>query len=75
MFDFTESLSDLKSKEIKRTALTELIQYLAEVPNALQPDFYPEIINMFATNLFRSLPPPADPNAALFDPEEVRHRE
>jgi hypothetical protein len=26
---------------------------------------------MFANNLFRSLAPPEDPNAALFDPEEV----
>lgn len=25
---------------------------------------------MFTVNLFRTLPPPEDPNAALFDPEE-----
>ncbi|EGD78960.1 phosphatase 2A regulatory subunit B family B56 beta isoform [Salpingoeca rosetta] len=70
VFDFTESLSDLKSKEVKRFALNELITYLAEIPNALQPDYYPEIVNMFSINLFRTLSPPLDPNAALFDPEE-----
>lgn len=40
----------------------------------MQEEFYPEIVNMFAVNLFRSLPPAEDPNAALFDPEEVRKR-
>lgn len=28
LFDFTEALSDLKSKEIKRAALNELIDYV-----------------------------------------------
>jgi hypothetical protein len=29
IFDFTEALSDLKSKEIKRAALNELTDYIA----------------------------------------------
>ena len=123
IFDFTEALSDLKSKEIKRAALNELTDYIANnrkvcaralapgtriiflffvgafdrsprrlkgplisflfplsslssipptphPPQVLQDEFYPEIVNMFAVNLFRTLPPPEDPNAALFDPEE-----
>eukprot|EP01147_Barroeca_monosierra_P006745 gene6745-365_t len=70
VFDFTESLSDLKSKEIKRSALNELFEFLKDGSQPLQPDFYEEIVNMFSMNLFRTLSPPADPNAALFDPEE-----
>lgn len=31
---------------------------------------YPEVVNMFAINLFRTLPPPENPTAAEFDPEE-----
>ena len=30
LFDFTEPLSDLKSKEIKRAALHELMEYIAD---------------------------------------------
>lgn len=44
---------------------------LTIVVQFLQEEFYPEIVNMFAINLFRTLAPPEDPNAALFDPEEV----
>lgn len=36
----------------------------------LLDEYYPEIVNMFAINLFRTLPPPENPNAAEFDPEE-----
>jgi hypothetical protein len=36
-------------------------------------EMYPAVVNMFALNLFRTLPPPENPNAAEFDPEEVSH--
>ncbi|EDQ89224.1 uncharacterized protein MONBRDRAFT_37074 [Monosiga brevicollis MX1] len=70
VFDFTEALSDLKSKEVKRAALNEILEYITSSRKVLQEEFYPEIVNMFSTNLFRTLAPPLDPNAALFDPEE-----
>eukprot|EP00056_Hartaetosiga_gracilis_P008945 m.128288 g.128288 ORF g.128288 m.128288 type:complete len:537 (-) comp13024_c0_seq1:1752-3362(-) len=70
VFDFTESMTDLKSKEIKRAALHELIEYVAKRKQGLQESFYPEIVNMFAVNLFRTLSPPENPNAADYDPEE-----
>lgn len=69
VFDFGDSLSDLKEKEIKRSALNELQQYLSK-PGVLVEEVYPEIISMFAANAFRTLSPPLDPNAATFDPEE-----
>lgn len=70
MFDFTEALSELKSKEIKRAALNELIDYITNNRKVITEDMYPEVVNMFAINLFRTLPPPENPNAAEFDPEE-----
>jgi len=70
LFDFTEALSELKSKEIKRAALNELIDYITNNRKVITEDMYPEVVNMFAINLFRTLPPPENPNAAEFDPEE-----
>lgn len=70
LFDFTEALSDLKSKEIKRAALNELIDYVTNNRKVITEEMYPEVVNMFAINLFRTLPPPDNPNAAEFDPEE-----
>lgn len=70
LFDFTEALSELKSKEIKRAALNELIDYITNNRKVITEEMYPEVVNMFAINLFRTLPPPDNPNAAEFDPEE-----
>lgn len=70
VFDFTEALSDLKSKEVKRAALNELIDYITTNRKVLQEEFYPEVVNMFSANLFRTLSPPDNPSAAPFDPEE-----
>eukprot|EP00041_Stephanoeca_diplocostata_P007139 m.98515 g.98515 ORF g.98515 m.98515 type:complete len:591 (+) comp16748_c0_seq1:349-2121(+) len=70
LFDFSEAVSELKSKEIKRAALNELIDYISNNRKVIVEDMYPEVVNMFAINLFRTLPPPENPNAAEFDPEE-----
>lgn len=70
LFDFSEPLSDLKWKEVKRTALHEMVEYLSNQNGAITEAIYPEAINMFAVNLFRTLPPSSNPNGAEFDPEE-----
>eukprot|EP00035_Acanthoeca_spectabilis_P020251 m.431859 g.431859 ORF g.431859 m.431859 type:complete len:572 (+) comp17360_c0_seq1:227-1942(+) len=70
LFDFTEAVSELKSKEIKRAALNELIDYVTNNRKVITEAVYPEVVNMFAINLFRTLPPPENPSAADFDPEE-----
>ncbi|KAM7362890.1 uncharacterized protein ACRADG_000013 [Cochliomyia hominivorax] len=70
LFDFSEPLSDLKWKEIKRGALHEMVEYLSNQNNVITEAIYPEAINMFAVNLFRTLPPSSNPNGAEFDPEE-----
>ncbi|XP_034017611.1 serine/threonine-protein phosphatase 2A 56 kDa regulatory subunit alpha isoform isoform X1 [Thalassophryne amazonica] len=67
LFDFLDSVTDLKSKEIKRATLNELVDYVSTNRGVLVESAYPEIINMISTNVFRTLPPSDNPD---FDPEE-----
>ncbi|XP_046440178.1 serine/threonine-protein phosphatase 2A 56 kDa regulatory subunit gamma isoform-like [Daphnia pulex] len=71
LFDFVaDPLSDLKWKEVKRGALLEMVEYVTSQRGVITEAIYPEAVNMFATNLFRALPPSSNPNGAEFDPEE-----
>ncbi|XP_043273643.1 serine/threonine-protein phosphatase 2A 56 kDa regulatory subunit gamma isoform-like isoform X3 [Venturia canescens] len=71
LFDFeSDPLSDLKWKEVKRGALSEMVEYVNKNRNVITEAIYPEAVNMFAVNLFRTLPPSSNPNGAEFDPEE-----
>lgn len=71
LFDFvSDPLSDLKWKEVKRAALQEMVQYVTTQRGVITDAIYPEAVNMFAVNLFRTLPPSSNPNGAEFDPEE-----
>ncbi|VDN06789.1 unnamed protein product [Thelazia callipaeda] len=67
VFDFYDPLSQLKSKEIKRAALNELIDHITTVKGAITESIYPEIIKMASKNIFRVLPPSDN---SEFDPEE-----
>lgn len=49
LFDFSEPLSDLKWKEVKRTALHEMVEYLNNESNVITEAIYPEAINMVIT--------------------------
>jgi serine/threonine-protein phosphatase 2A regulatory subunit B' len=71
IFDFlSDPLSDLKWKEIKRAALNELVDYVTHQRGVITEPVYPEAVEMFAKNTFRTLPPPSNPSGAEFDPEE-----
>ncbi|ESN99913.1 hypothetical protein HELRODRAFT_83594 [Helobdella robusta] len=71
LFDFVQDpLSDLKFKEVKRSALNELVEFVSQTRGILTEEVYPEAVQMFAINVFRSLPPSSNPNGAEFDPEE-----
>lgn len=71
LFDFvSDPLSDLKWKEVKRSALHEMVEYVNSQKGVITEKIYPEAVNMFAVNLFRTLPPSSNPNGAEFDPEE-----
>ncbi|XP_076283388.1 serine/threonine-protein phosphatase regulatory subunit widerborst isoform X2 [Lasioglossum baleicum] len=66
-FDFMDATADLKGKEIKRSTLNELVEYITAGRGVLTEPAYPEIITMISANLFRTLPPSENPD---FDPEE-----
>ncbi|XP_038968901.1 serine/threonine-protein phosphatase 2A 56 kDa regulatory subunit gamma isoform isoform X7 [Rattus norvegicus] len=71
LFDFvSDPLSDLKWKEVKRAALSEMVEYITHNRNVITEPIYPEAVHMFAVNMFRTLPPSSNPTGAEFDPEE-----
>jgi hypothetical protein len=47
LFDFeSDPLSDLKWKEVKRTALHEMVDYVTKNKNVITEVIYPEAVNM-----------------------------
>jgi serine/threonine-protein phosphatase 2A regulatory subunit B' len=46
IFDFSDCVSDLKSKEIKRACLNEIVDYITVTRNCLTENVYPEVITM-----------------------------
>lgn len=46
LFDFSELLSDLKWKEVKRTALHEMVEYLTKENGVITENIYPEAVAM-----------------------------
>ncbi|KAF9364971.1 Serine/threonine-protein phosphatase 2A 56 kDa regulatory subunit delta isoform [Mortierella sp. NVP85] len=70
VFDFNDASSELKGKEIKRQTLTEILDYITNNRGVITEPVYPEVVNMFATNLFRTIPPQVNPTGEAFDPEE-----
>ena len=70
IFDFNDATGDMKSKEIKRLALHELLDYVANNRSVITEPMYPRVVDMFSKNLFRPIPPPVNPQGEAFDPEE-----
>ena len=56
VFDFMDPVTDLKSKEIKRACLNEIVDYISVTKSCLNESVYPEIIAMVSYNIFRTLP-------------------
>ena len=70
IFDFTVGDLDQNhqlAKEMKRTYLLELVEYISQSKHWFSEDCVPVILEMIGKNLFRSLPPPVYDD---FDPEE-----
>ena len=67
LFDFMDSVSDLKIKEIKRATLNELVEYVSTNRGVIVESAYSDIVKMISANNLRTLPPSDNPD---FDPEE-----
>ncbi|KAL4068053.1 phosphatase 2A regulatory B subunit-domain-containing protein [Scleroderma citrinum] len=70
LFDFNDVNSELRGKQIKAQTLHEMLEYITTQRGVITENIYPEVVNMFAVNLFRSIPPPVNPTGDAFDPEE-----
>eukprot|EP00158_Paraphelidium_tribonemae_P005414 Partr_v1_DN27321_c0_g1_i8_m46381 putative Protein phosphatase 2A regulatory B subunit (B56 family) len=70
IFDFTDAMSDMKGKEIKRHTLGELVDYISSTRGIITEAVYPDVMKMFASNVFRTTPPQMNPSGDAFDPEE-----
>ncbi|KAF3427680.1 hypothetical protein E2986_13868 [Frieseomelitta varia] len=55
LFDFeADPLSDLKWKEVKRTALNEMVEYVTKNKNVITEAIYPEAVNMVLLPLHKA---------------------
>lgn len=70
VFDFMDPVSDLKSKEIKRACLNEVVDYISVTKGCLLETTYPEIIQMVSANIFRTLPATNDKTTSETDQDE-----
>uniref|UniRef100_A0A8C9U993 Serine/threonine protein phosphatase 2A regulatory subunit n=1 Tax=Scleropages formosus TaxID=113540 RepID=A0A8C9U993_SCLFO len=68
LFDFvSDPLSDLKWKEVKRAALSEMVEYITHNRNVITEPIYPEVVHMVSvrsTPLNRFESPDFQPNIA-----------
>ncbi len=51
MFDFYDTMTDLKSKETKRATLSELVDYVSTNRGVLVEPVYPEISTMVSIHV------------------------
>ncbi|OCF34730.1 protein phosphatase 2 (formerly 2A), regulatory subunit B' [Kwoniella heveanensis CBS 569] len=70
VFDFNDASSELHGKQVKAQTLHEMLEYITTSRGVITEAIYPEVVGMFATNLFRSIPPQVNPTGDAFDPEE-----
>ncbi|GAA0139928.1 protein phosphatase [Lithospermum erythrorhizon] len=74
VFDFSDSLKNLREKDVKRQTLLELVDYLTSVNSKFSEVTMLEITKMVAANLFRTLPAPnremSNLPADVFEPED-----
>lgn len=54
VFDFNDASSELKGKEIKRQALTEILDYITNNRGVITEPIYPEVVNMVRTKRYFS---------------------
>jgi len=70
LFDFNDASAELKGKQVKAATLHEMLDYITSQRGVITEPIYPEVVSMFAANLFRSIPPQVNPTGDAFDPEE-----
>ena len=54
VFDFMDPVADLKSKEVKRACLNELVDYITATRGVLTEPIYPDGVKMVITDILAS---------------------
>lgn len=62
IFDFSDNVSCIREKEIKRQTLAELVDLVQSGSCKMNEVMQEELIKMISTNIFRSLPPASHEN-------------
>jgi serine/threonine-protein phosphatase 2A regulatory subunit B' len=70
IFDFGDPSSDIQGKDIKRMALHELLDFVANTRITITDEMYAQVVGMFGKNIFRPTPPLVNPVGEVFDPDE-----
>ncbi|KAK0554251.1 serine/threonine-protein phosphatase 2A 56 kDa regulatory subunit delta isoform [Tilletia horrida] len=70
LFDFNDASAEIKGKQVKAATLHEMLDYITSQRGVITEPIYPEVVAMFGSNLFRSIPPQVNPSGDAFDPEE-----
>lgn len=72
VYDLTDNTKNMKEKEIKKQALTDLVDYIVTVNGKFPESVIQEIVKMVSANIFRKLTPQPRENKVLetFDGEE-----
>ena len=50
IFDFTDNMSEMKGKEVKRQTLSELVEYISTSRGVITEIIYPEVVKMASLN-------------------------
>ncbi|XP_019443085.1 PREDICTED: serine/threonine protein phosphatase 2A 57 kDa regulatory subunit B' beta isoform-like [Lupinus angustifolius] len=72
ILDFSDTLRNIREKEIKRQALMELVDFIQSGSGKITENCQEEMIRMISVNIFRCLPPASHENTGqeVTDPEE-----
>ncbi|XP_027366142.1 serine/threonine protein phosphatase 2A 57 kDa regulatory subunit B' beta isoform-like [Abrus precatorius] len=70
--DFSDTLKNVREKEIKRQALMDLVDFIQSGSGKISENCQEEMIRMISVNIFRCLPPASHENTGQepADPEE-----
>ncbi|KAL2323200.1 hypothetical protein Fmac_027579 [Flemingia macrophylla] len=70
--DFSDTLKNVREKEIKRQALMDLVDFIQSGSGKMSENCQEEMIRMISVNIFRCLPPASHENTGQepTDPEE-----
>ncbi|KAK7392492.1 hypothetical protein VNO78_20932 [Psophocarpus tetragonolobus] len=72
VLDFSDTLKNVREKEIKRQALMDLVDFIQSGSGKISENCQEEMIRMISANIFRCLPPASHENTGQepTDPEE-----